>query len=190
VGMTINPGTKPAAGEVTLLDADTLEVEDVLRIGPGNQPLDVSFSPDGTMLAAGGNEGQLAIFDVASGDLLHPPDRVHNGYLFQVEWLPDSRTVVTTGVDGTVSLYDAQRGLVRVAMPASADLGGGYAWLTSVSANEVAALSGDKPGRSYTLDPDKWLQHACEVAGRNLTHDEWAGYLGDLPYQQTCPQWD
>ena len=38
---------------------------------------------------------------------------VHDTGVLQVEWLDDGRTVVTSGVDGTVSLFDAERGLVR-----------------------------------------------------------------------------
>jgi WD40 repeat protein len=138
------------------------------------------------MLATGGQQGQIAVFDVASGRLLHSADRVHNEVLTQAEWLPDGRTVVTTGLDRMISLYDAQRGLVRVAMPASADLGGGYTYLISVSATDIAALSGAQPGRRYSLDPERWLDYACLVAGRDLTKDEWASYLEELPYRRTC----
>lgn len=190
VGMLPGPVDNPPPGQVKLLDADTLEVKGRLIIGRGDEPSDVSFSPDGTMLATGGLQGEIAVFDVASRELLHTPDRAHNEILSQVEWLPDGRTVVTSGMDGMVSLYDTQRGLIRVSMPAAADPAGRYTWLTSVSATEITAQSGAEPGRRYPLDSDRWLAYACLVAGRNLTQDEWASYLGDLPYQQTCPQWD
>ena len=38
------------------------------------------------------------------------------------------------------------------------------------------------------LDPDAWLEQACRAAGRNLTVEEWATYLGGTP-RATCPQW-
>ena len=190
VGMDPGPVNNPPPGQVKLLDADTLKVQRTLTIGPGDQPFDVSFSPDGTKLATGGLQGEVAVFDVVSGDLLHTPDRTHNEVLTQVEWLPDNRTVVTTGMDGMVSLYDTQRGLTRVTMPGAADPAARYTWLTTVSATEITAKSGAEPERRYPLESDQWLAYACQVAGRNLTRDEWAGYLGNLPYQQTCPQWD
>ena len=186
VGMAAGPvdGTPP--GEVRLLDASTLEVDRVLTIAPGDQPYDVSFSPDGTQLATGGAQGAISVFDVASGRRLHTAHRVHNGDLTHVEWLPDGRTVVTTGMDGMISLYDAKRGLVRMAMPASAEPGDGYTHLLAHSADAVTAMTGALPGRTYPLDPDRWLAYACLVAGRDLTEHEWASYLGDLPYQPTC----
>lgn len=32
-----------------------------------------------------------------------------------------------------------------------------------------------------------WKRLACRIANRNLTRQEWRQYLGDLPYQKTCP---
>ena len=40
----------------------------------------------------------------------------------------------------------------------------------------------------WDLDPAHWVEAACQLAGRNLTHEEWDGYIGELgPYRQTCP---
>ena len=33
-----------------------------------------------------------------------------------------------------------------------------------------------------------WLEQACRAAGRNLTVEEWATYIGGTP-RATCPQW-
>jgi hypothetical protein len=30
---------------------------------------------------------------------------------------------------------------------------------------------------------------ACRLAGRNLTEEEWAKYMGTATYEKTCPQW-
>jgi WD40 repeat protein len=184
--MTFPPTEDPPPGEVKLFDAETFELERVLTSGPGEMPYDATFSPDGTMLATGGLLGQVAAFDVSTGRPLQAPARVHRDFLGQVEWLPDNRTVVTAGADGMIALYDARRGLLRATMPASAEGRGGYTYLTAVSADEVTAMTGDRPGRTYTLEPERWLLHACAVAGRDLTEDEWSAYLGSRPYQQTC----
>jgi WD40 repeat protein len=34
---------------------------------------------------------------------------------------------------------------------------------------------------------DRPLQHACTLAGRGLSRDEWARYVAGLPYQNICP---
>ena len=39
----------------------------------------------------------------------------------------------------------------------------------------------------WDLEPTRWLDAACEVAGRNLTPEEWDQYLGQFgPYHETC----
>lgn len=111
---------------------------------------------------------------------------MHDGYLLQVEWLDDS-TIASTGSDGLIALFDTRRGLLRATMPASADARAAYTYLLSTSRSAVAALSGGAPGRRYSLDPERWLEHACDVAGRDLTRDEWASYLPGRSYESTCP---
>lgn len=45
-------------------------------------------------------------------------------------------------------------------------------------------------GALLTIDPQVWREQACNLAGRNLTDDEWSRYLPDLgPRQATCPQY-
>ena len=36
----------------------------------------------------------------------------------------------------------------------------------------------------WDVSLDGWENSACRVAGRNLTQDEWARYLGTEPYQK------
>lgn len=39
----------------------------------------------------------------------------------------------------------------------------------------------------WDLDPDRWADAACAVAGRSLTRAEWDQYIGNLaPYEPTC----
>ena len=39
----------------------------------------------------------------------------------------------------------------------------------------------------WDLEPTHWLDAACQVAGRNLTPEEWDQYLGEFgPYHETC----
>ena len=41
----------------------------------------------------------------------------------------------------------------------------------------------------WDLDPDHWVTAACELASRNLTHEEWEAYIGDsAEYHATCPE--
>jgi len=33
-----------------------------------------------------------------------------------------------------------------------------------------------------------WQARACRIANRNLTAEEWKGYLGEQPYRETCSE--
>ena len=46
----------------------------------------------------------------------------------------------------------------------------------------------DSPAKIWSLDPASWVDAACRLAGRNLTHEEWDSYIGDLaPYARDVP---
>lgn len=171
---------------VELLDPDTLEVRRVLRLDDGDQVFDLSFSPDARLLAAGGQNGTLTVFDTESGKRLRSPAKVHNNYIQQVEWMPDGRTVVTTGFDGMAAMYDVERGLVRGRLPGSSDLAEASTYLLSFTEQRITTLVGGREARTYPLGVDRWLDYACQVAGRDLTRDEWASYLPNQPYHRTC----
>lgn len=78
----------------------------------------VAFSPDGTLLASGAFDARVLLWDTTTwmevGILVDPrlsnpdqPDRAHVGWVRCVTFSPDSRTVVTSGCDGYVRIWDA-----------------------------------------------------------------------------------
>jgi len=186
--------TSDTTPQLWILDSATLETEHTLRLGDDDFPYDLSFSPDGRWLAAVGTLGRLTVFDTATWAITHDPVAMHDQFAQQVEWTPDGRTVVTSGADGQVSLYDPERDLVRaVPLPGSADvevssnnLWQGFTHLVPGTSNEIVALSGERPGHRYPMNPSVWLTQACAIAGRDLTEDEWARYLPNQPYRRTC----
>jgi WD40 repeat protein len=73
---------------------------------PGTGAYELTFSPDGQSLAAGGNESGLRLFDVATGrqrTALEGP----KGVVMSVAFAPDGKTLASGGNDRTVRLWDA-----------------------------------------------------------------------------------
>ena len=49
----------------------------------------------------------------------------------------------------------------------------------------IASLDGTIS--SWDIRPERAIEYACQIAGRNLTEDEWRDALGTRPYHETCP---
>ena len=171
---------------IDLYDPDLRKVGSV-ELGEGGDAFDLAFSPDGSMLAAARSGGGVTVLDTRTWRPVHETATMHADHTLDVEWLPDGSTVVSTGADEVVSLYDVERDLVRSRpLPASDTRGRGVSYLLPPSADEIVVLNQDGPGHRYPLDPARWLARACDVAGRDLTRAEWARYVPDRPYEPVC----
>jgi WD40 repeat protein len=146
----------------------------------------MSFSPDGRLLAGGGESGNVHVIDTGTWRAREAV-AVRDAESLQLEWLRDDRTLVLSGVDGTVLLFDTERALVRtVPLPASVDRQQGNAYLVPDPKDELVVFNDDRPGLRYPMEPTAWLREACAVAGRDLTPAEWNRYLPDREYRPTC----
>ena len=179
------------SSEIAVLDAETLEVERTVPLQGNDRVVTLAFSPDGRLLAAGGQRGTLHLIETEAWAPPPEPARLQNQELLQVEWLEDGRTVVTSGLDGTVSLFDVDRGVTRGRpLRGSGEPGEGYAHLVPGPTDELVVLSGERSGRRYPLRPSAWLSEACAIAGRDLTRAEWERYLPERDRQPTCTDLD
>ena len=93
--------------------------------------------------------------------------------------------------DKSISLWDVSNlnMPVELGTPLEGHQGTVRSMAFSRDGRTLASGSEDHKIILWNIDPDSWQARACQLAGRNLTQAEWAQYLGDLPYQQTCPQW-
>lgn len=146
-----------------------------------------AFSPDGQRVAVTGRGGQIALVDVAAGALVRPPVVGHDGNVTSVDYAPDGATVVSGGVDGRVTLWDGETGVVRESVQIAPAHEHGIAVAFKRDGDTVAVATWD--GDIHTLDvrPAQWAAAACRIAGRNLTRAEWRDAFGDRPWQATCP---
>ena len=66
----------------------------------------VAFSPDGKLLAAAGDAGEVALWDTASNKLTATLHGEQTGRMFSVAFNPDGSTLATAGADNTIMLWD------------------------------------------------------------------------------------
>jgi len=145
----------------------------------------VRFSPDGKLLAVGDSSGRVVFWDPRSGRRVGEPI-VGNGIdVDSVAFDPRGRTLVTSNGDGKLRLWDvASRKLIGSALPGSTGAGRVNFF---PNGKRVLAVFPAGTGVVWNVDPAAWKARACSVAGRNLTHSEWASFLGRRAYGKVCP---
>jgi len=73
--------------------------------GPAGEGISVEFSPDAKRIAIGGNDGRIAVWDIATGDPIVTFDR-HDGFVTGLAWSRDGNRLASAATDGTVLVWD------------------------------------------------------------------------------------
>jgi len=144
-------------------------------------------SPDGRRLAVTAAGGRVGLVDLQAGRWLREPTQAHD-LTTRVDFNTDGTRFVTSGLDGRVVLWDGLTG-ERLAdvQPLGPAFEAGVAFLPDGHTVTIAASNGQL--FRWDTDPAAWLAYACQVAGRNLSEEEWRSVFGSDPYGETCPQW-
>jgi DNA-binding SARP family transcriptional activator/WD40 repeat protein/energy-coupling factor transporter ATP-binding protein EcfA2 len=144
-------------------------------------------TPDGSTVAVAGSTGQIVTIDVSTGD-----ERRSTSLGAEVWWLnysDDGELLVSGAQDGGVSLWDAAtlELLGTVHPPHKGEpVAAGAQFIGDT--HDVAIASYDGTVYRWETDLDRAIDFACQMAGRDLTEDEWAQFLPAQPYRSVCPQ--
>jgi WD40 repeat protein len=103
--------------------------------------------------------------------------------------------MASSSYDGTIRLWDLQSGqsivlashLVPVVYLTFSPDGSQLAALNYSALSAESACAYCSEVWLWDFSVQSWVSRACHIANRNLTQDEWQQYVGDIPYQRTCP---
>lgn len=137
------------------------------------------------LLAVGQNDGSVVLRDLATLEPFGDPIAAPPSAL--VAFSPDGSVLRVMENDDDhrrMRLYDVA---TQAPLGPVVELGPGT---SSDILPDSTSMLVQREGSMVDLgfDPDDWLTQACLAAGRNLTVEEWATYLGGTP-RATCPQW-
>jgi len=132
----------------------------------------------------------FSIYDRDSGQLIRPGQTIQMNDLNGIAFSPDGSFVASGGE--RVSLMNAATGEEFTA------LSFGGRTITSlrfspdggtlaVGTEDGTVLLWDLALLDTDTDREPYLKIACSMVGRNFNDSEWKKFLGDAPYQKTCP---
>eukprot|EP00938_MAST-03A_sp_MAST-3A-sp1_P000635 g635.t1 len=128
--------------------------------GHSGAVLHVAFSGDGRLLASGGADCVLRIWDVYTGTPKHVC-RGHRSHILQVCWSPTAEWIATGDLDGQVKVWNPKTGELK------ASFRGHKKWITSIAWEPLQA-EGSRGERFATSSKDKTIKIFNVRTGQSL----------------------
>ncbi len=118
---------------------------------------------------------RVALIDVTLGSVTTVP---FNPQVANIGLGDNGRFLVITSTDGSVRLWDVERGSMAAQLWDGAGVGpGSPSWYDAENRSMWVATSARL--LEIPLDSERWIERACEVVDRSLTQAEWDQFVGE-----------
>jgi WD40 repeat protein len=148
------------------------------------QGLRLALAPDETRVAFGGADGEVEIVDLASGRSIRPAISDGAGDMHHLAFDASGERLVTGSNGRPMGLWDARTGLPLGASDLPEDVATHAVAFGPDGRVLAASIEGDV--YAWDISAAATVRRACEVAGRDLTRQEWADAFGDVSYRRIC----
>ncbi len=163
-----------------------------------DRTVDLAWSPDSATLAvtgdAGGAHGPSAgdqrnrnviLWDARTGTRIGEPLLGHESGVTAAAVSPDGTMLASGDYGGDIRLWDVETHRPR----GDRIVTGSSVQVLRFGPDGTTLVSGHSDGqlRMWDLTPEHWIEQLCAAASRDLTEDEWAEFVGEDEYEETCP---
>jgi WD40 repeat protein len=172
--------------EIKLIDAASAQ-ELASFPASGNKQFTIAFGPDGQTLVSAGDNGTIILWDLKTKEILQQLDPGGSDLVLATALDPEAKHIATSTEQNEIVLWDVAGGV-----PLGRPLQGHTSYISSIAFSpdgKILVSASDVEIILWDLDPEHWIEKACQAAGRNFTRLEWKLYLPDEPYLATCPHW-
>ena len=173
-------------GTVTLYSARSGKAEAALHLDGGG-PETATFAPDGT-LATGNYAGIVQLWNRKNSRQIGHPTLVAASPVASISFDPPGQRFATAGgSDGLAKIWTAEtEQQFGAAFPGDPGQWGNAQFTPDGS--KLIVVYQDGKAFIWPVSLEAWGAHACAVAGRNFTHEEWSRYVSGRSYSHVCPR--
>ena len=202
------PLSAPAGGEIDCTSPFTLEVYGTVSatVAETEIPAVVQATSSRVVLSPDGRSAASVSQDIVLWSLSQPGGQARPGpsllgfrnfrYVTSVAFSPDSLLMAASTCDSRdgescepsgLRLWDVSnpRSPGLLGKPVTGPAGEPVDLVFSPDGDTLAASS-HQAIMLWDVGVDNWQDRACQLAGRNLSEDEWRQYLGSREYDPTC----
>lgn len=142
----------------------------------------IVFSPDGRYIVSGSSDGTARVWSV--NNFKEIARMKHNGSVNTAMFSPDGKYVLSGSADGEVRVWEITTELEIASVTHNYEI---TSVAFSPNGKYVVSRSVDGIVRVWYWQIDNLVTEVCKRLPRNLTHEEWAQYIGNESYKATCP---
>jgi WD40 repeat protein len=137
-----------------IFDAKSGELLISLASQPGGANFSAAWSPDGTAILTGSQDGTARIWDVQTGGK-RAEILAHRDYITQVAWSPGGDYLATASLDNTAGIWDAATGELQHELTGFSDDVSGIAW--SPDSEKIVAVSLDASAQVWDAETSELI---------------------------------
>jgi WD40 repeat protein/energy-coupling factor transporter ATP-binding protein EcfA2 len=172
-----------------VFDASSGELLISLESQPGQSNFSAAWSPDGTAILTGSQDGTARLWDSQTG---HKQSEIpaHRDYITQVAWSPGGEYLATASLDDTARIWDAETGELQHELGGFSDDVSGLAW--SPDGEKIVAVSLDARAQVWDTETGELIMpligHEDQIL--DVAWSPGGGYIASDSRDGTARIWD